>query len=109
MEDIPLDWFLREGVKKEIVDNIANISRLALKLEIDYINDAHSLASCIDCFVPVITLTAEELEYAMEFAQEVCSMEAMVDKGYLKRVGKGYALTEKGRKKKALLTGEREP
>lgn len=97
MNDIPLDWFVRENVKEQLFDVAPLIARLVLRLDVDYLNDISRLAQCVDALLPVDNLTAEETEYCFCFVQDICSFESMVDKGLIRRTLDGYELTEVGK------------
>ena len=95
IEDLPIEWFLREDVQKNIHAKSRAVARLAIKLDIDYRDDA-SLMKCLEAFVPLTSLTSEELTYALEYTAAICSYESMADKGWLIYIGEGYQLTDAG-------------
>lgn len=98
-----IEWFLRDEIKQKIDSNARAIAQLALKLKIDYENDWNGLSDCLNTFIPLTELTAEELAYAMEYSVALCGYEGLVNKGLLEATESGYELTEKGRMRKKKL------
>ena len=102
------DWFVRES-KKIIIEGLGiPIAKLVEKLGIDYVNDLDSVSECINTLLEISDLTEEEMIYAIEYIQNICSLEGLVNKGLMTRVKGGYRLTKKGKARRNLLLGQSE-
>lgn len=97
ISDLPIDWFLREEIKDNIINKSRDIALLALSKNFDYAEDVNELTKCIHELVPIGDMTAEELAFAIELCTTACTYESLVKKGMLTHNGQGYLLTKKGK------------
>ena len=99
MDDLELDWFIREEVESGIETNLMPIAESLVEDEVDYTNDFEEICKYLKRGWPsFVDFTAEEFTYVLEHLATQCSLISMTKKGLLKETEPGtYALTDMGK------------
>ena len=105
MGNMELDWFVREEVESQMLENLPGIAKELVEADVDYVNDFDVICEYFDRSWPFWKeFTAEEFTYVLENLATQCSLVSMAQKGLLEEVEDGeYMLTDLGKLAKAKL------